>query len=118
MHELSIALSIIDVASEEAEGRGARVLAVRLRLGPLSGVVKEALLSAFASAREGSPLEGARLEIEEVPIVAHCPTCREDRVLPGPQEIFCPVCGTPTPDLVGGRELEVTALEIVEHEGS
>lgn len=114
MHELSIALSIVDVASEEAEHLAARVVAVHLRLGPLSGVVKEALLGAFELAREGSPLEGARLAIEEVPIVVRCPECRQDQVAPSPQEIFCPVCGTPTPEVVSGRELEVTGLEVID----
>ena len=41
MHELSIAMSILDVAEEEAERQGgARVVAVHLKLGPLSGVVQ------------------------------------------------------------------------------
>ena len=35
MHELSIATSIIDMAQEEAEKRGVRVLAVHLKLGPI-----------------------------------------------------------------------------------
>ena len=48
MHELSIALSILDIVEEESARRGdAAVAAIHLRLGPLSGVVKEALLSAF-----------------------------------------------------------------------
>ena len=42
MHELSIATSIIDLAQEEAEKRGAAVLAIHLKLGPLAGVIKEA----------------------------------------------------------------------------
>ena len=77
MHELSIALSITDMAEEEAErhGGGARVAAVHLRLGPLSGVVKEALLSAYELAREGSAVEHSRLVIEEVPIRIFCATC-------------------------------------------
>ncbi len=54
MHELSIALSILDVAAEEAERQGnARVVAIHLRLGPLSGVVKGALLSAFELVAKG-----------------------------------------------------------------
>ena len=48
MHELSIALSLLDQVAEEAERRGGvQVHAIHLRLGPLSGVVKEALLSAY-----------------------------------------------------------------------
>ena len=59
MHELSIALSILDLAAEEAERHGGRVAAVHLRLGPLAGVVKDALVSAYDLAREGTPLARA-----------------------------------------------------------
>jgi hydrogenase nickel incorporation protein HypA/HybF len=113
MHELSIALSILDVAAEEAERRGGlRVVAVHLKLGPLSGVVKEALVSAYELAREGSPLENSRLAIEEVPIVVHCPACAADSPVESIQQLCCSACGTPTAEIVSGRELEVTALEI------
>jgi hydrogenase nickel incorporation protein HypA/HybF len=40
MHELSIAMSIVELAEEEAERRGVQVTAVHLKLGALSGVVK------------------------------------------------------------------------------
>ncbi len=111
MHELSIALSILDLVAEQAECRGGRVIAVHLKLGPLSGVVKDALLSAYDLAREGTPLAGIDLLIEEAPVVAWCPGCAAQRAPPFPQ-LCCPVCGTPTPDVVSGRELEVVALEI------
>jgi len=112
MHELSIALSILDVAAEEAERQGGRVAAVRLRLGPLSGVVKDALLSAYDLARENTALAQAELHVEDVPVVAYCPACAADRSLASVQELCCPVCGGPTPDVVCGRELEVVALEL------
>ena len=77
MHELSIAMSILDMAGEEAENRGGgRVLGIHLKLGPLSGVVKEALLSAFGLAQESDPLAEAQLIIEEVPLVVYCPNCQ------------------------------------------
>src|SRR5947199_5996144 len=97
MHELSIALSILEVAGEEAERRTGRVVAVHLKLGPLSGVVKEALVSAFGLAREGTALERAELVVEEVPIVAHCPACAAECSPASVQELCCPACGSPTP---------------------
>jgi hydrogenase nickel incorporation protein HypA/HybF len=113
MHELSIALSILDLAAEEAERRGeARVAAIHLRLGPLSGVVKDALRSAYDLAREGTALEKAELVIEDVALLAYCPVCAANQALPSAQRLVCPVCGTPTPEVVRGRELEVVALEI------
>jgi hydrogenase nickel incorporation protein HypA/HybF len=113
MHELSIALSILEIVEEEAERLGAAcVSAVRIKLGPLSGVVKEPLLSAFELARENSSWTDCQLEIEEVPIVARCPTCKTDCHIASPQAMYCPTCGTPAMDVIHGRELEVTALEV------
>ena len=121
MHELSIAMRIVDIAAEiaaeeTAPGKGARVVAVHLTLGPLSGVVTEALASAFEFARADSPLESARLVIEETPITVRCPQCRETGAVESLMHLRCPRCGTPTADVVTGRELEVTSLEIEERE--
>jgi hydrogenase nickel incorporation protein HypA/HybF len=119
MHELSIAMSIVDVAEEESERHGgARVTAVHLKLGPLSGVVKLALENAFSLAREGTTLAGAVLIVEEIPIVAFCPTCQAERTLPSMQSFRCPICETPVSDIRHGRELDVVALELDELEVS
>src|SRR5271165_3352139 len=75
MHELSIAMSIIEMAAEEAESRKVRVEAVYLKLGGLSGVVKVALLSCYEMACEGTPLQGSRLIIDEVPVAIFCAKC-------------------------------------------
>lgn len=114
MHELSIALSILDMVAEQTEARRARVVAVHVRVGPLSGVVREALESAYDLARESSATPEARLVIEEVPVAAYCPVC-EKECRPGSiQALVCPVCGSATPDVVRGRELEVVALEVID----
>jgi hydrogenase nickel incorporation protein HypA/HybF len=112
MHELSIALSILDVATEEAERHDGRVRAIHLRLGPLSGVVKEALQSAYELAREGSALPDAELVIEEVPLAVCCPTCKAEYTAVSGRQLSCPTCGTPACGAGGGRELEIVALEI------
>lgn len=113
MHELSIALSLIDVASEEAARQGdARVVAIHLRLGSLSGVVKDALVSAFELARENSPLEASELIIEEVPIAIWCPRCEAERAAAAMDACQCAVCGEPAERIVRGREMEVFALEL------
>jgi hydrogenase nickel incorporation protein HypA/HybF len=115
MHELSIALRLVDIACEKAAALGdVQVDALYVRLGAFSGVVKEALSFCFESAARGSAIEGARLEIEELPLVAFCPRCSAERRLAGVQ-LCCPVCGEPTPEIVAGGELELTALEVTDH---
>jgi hydrogenase nickel incorporation protein HypA/HybF len=114
MHELSIALSIVEVALEEAARRSVQVDAVHLKLGALSGVVKEALLSCYEIACGDTPLQGSRLVIEDVPVVIFCPSCRAERPLSSVQLFCCSECGTPSSEVVRGKELEVVALEIKE----
>ena len=66
MHELSIAVSIIEVAQDEANRNHAtHVRAVRLRLGSLAGVAKEALQFSYGIACEGTSLEGSQLLIDD-----------------------------------------------------
>ena len=115
MHELSIAMSIVDMAQQEAERYGgAQVQAVHLRLGRLTGIVKEALLSSYEMACEATPLEGSQLLIEEVPVEVFCPKCDAPRLVDSIQWFCCPECGTPSIHILRGKELEVVALEVKE----
>lgn len=114
MHELSIAMSIVELAEEEAQQRNAQVTAVHLKLGALSGVVKEALCFSYEMACEGSPLKGSHLVVEEVPVIVFCPKCQTQRPISSIQLFCCAECGTPTSKIVQGKELEVVALEIEE----
>jgi len=64
VHELSITQSIVDLVAERTPGR--TVVAVHVRVGRLSGVLPDAMLFCFDLAAAGTPVEGARLEIQEV----------------------------------------------------
>ena len=115
MHELSIAMNIIEMAEQESElHNGAKVVAVHLKLGPLAGVVKEALLSSYEMASEDSALKGSQLLIEDVPVTVYCDTCKRQQHLESIQNFSCPECGAPASQIVHGKELEVVALEIVQ----
>src|SRR5437879_12080569 len=107
MHELSIAMGIVEAAMDEARQRKVQVSAVHLRLGVLSGVVKDALLFSYEVACQDTPLEGSRLLIEEIPVMVFCPQCREKRVLASVQLCNCRECASPAGDVLQGKELEV-----------
>ena len=114
MHELSIALSIVEIASEEAERHdAARVEAVHVKIGALAGVVKDALLFSWDLACADTPLAGSRLLVEEIPIKVWCAACHAERTLDIEIDFRCPSCGGSS-ELRTGRELELSAIEIQE----
>jgi len=112
MHELSIAMSIVEMAEEEAKRHRGKITAVHLKLGALSGVIKSALLSSYEIACEDTPLAGSRLVVEELPIVVFCKKCGARRSIASPLWFCCPECSMPAQEVVQGKELEVVALEI------
>lgn len=113
MHELSVAQGLIDLACEAAEREGdVRVTRLTVRIGRLSGVVREALEFAFDLAAEGTLCQGAALATEEVPVTVRCPICREVKSLKDDYAFICPTCESPTPEILSGRELELLSLEV------
>ena len=114
MHEMSIAMSIVESSVAAVQDQPELVVAaVYVRVGAMANVVPEALRFAWGPATRGTRLDGARIEIEWVPAVASCAACAREVTLPG-VIMKCPSCGGPTPDLVQGRELEITNLEVAD----
>ncbi|HEY1754926.1 MAG TPA: hydrogenase maturation nickel metallochaperone HypA [Bryobacteraceae bacterium] len=117
MHELSIAISLVEAAEEELQKLGsAKVLAIHLELGRLSGVVKDALEFSYQIACENTALAGSRLVIEEIPVLIDCPVCKAPREIVALQDFRCAACGAAGGAVLQGRELRVAALEITENE--
>ncbi len=112
MHELSVAMSIVESveAAVAAEG-GATITAVHVRVGAYCGVIPEALRFAWDVATANTKLAGSTLAIDEVAAAAYCPTCAAERELPG-LRLICPVCGGPTPQLIRGKELDLLSVEL------
>lgn len=112
MHELSIAVNIVMAAQQESEARGVEVGAVYLRLGALTGVEVSSLLFSYEIASQGTPLQGSRLIIEEVPLTIYCSSCQTEFELEGIQSIRCPECHQLSGEIQRGREIEIVALEV------
>jgi hydrogenase nickel incorporation protein HypA/HybF len=113
MHELSIAVSMVERIIEESESRGGlQVEAVHLKLGVLSGVDKDALAFSYEIACEGTFLAGSKLVIDTVPLLIYCDACAAEGVPESIQHIACPRCRRPSQKILRGRELEVAALEL------
>ena len=112
MHELTIARSLIDLVSEHAaQNKAARVTAIHIRLGELSSF-NRALHFCFDRVTEGTICDGAKLHIETVPLTVHCDHCQRDKRPGGRYNFRCLDCGMPTPKVVTGREMQVSAIEL------
>jgi hydrogenase nickel incorporation protein HypA/HybF len=109
MHELAIADAIVAVAEEHAAGR--RVAKVEVKIGALRQVVPSALSFAFELVARDTMLQGAELEIEDVPVRVACRECPvESRAAEFP--LACASCSSLHVDIVAGDELFVDALEL------
>ena len=108
MHELAVAESVVSSVLERTGDR--RVSVVRLRIGRLAGVVPDALSFCFELATAGTQLEGASLEIAEEHGRARCRRCGSDFDLD--DSILLCACGSADVQLLSGRELSVTSVEV------
>ena len=109
MHELAIAESVVASVLEHTGGR--RVAVVRLRVGRLAGVVPDALSFCFDLATTGTSLEGASLDLVEEHARAHCRTCASDFTVD--DSILLCECGSADVELLSGRDLCVTSVEVL-----
>jgi hydrogenase nickel incorporation protein HypA/HybF len=108
VHELSITQCVVDAVTEHAAG--CRVISIRLTVGRLSGVVPDAMRFCFELITEGTPLQGVRLDIDEPDGRAHCASCGDDFTVP--DLILLCACGSADVELLAGRELTITSLEV------
>ncbi|NIP71749.1 MAG: hydrogenase maturation nickel metallochaperone HypA [Gammaproteobacteria bacterium] len=112
MHELSVCHSMLDQVERIAAQRGASgVYAVRVRIGPLSGVDPSLLAEAFPVASTGTVADGARLDIEPAPLRVRCARCGGESEV-APNRLICPECGDWRTRLLSGDELLLASLEL------
>ena len=115
MHEMGVAQQMADIALEAIPGdlENPRVERLNLRIGKLAAVVKESLTFCFEIIAKETPLEGALLVIEDVPVMLRCRDCGHEWEVEGP--VFrCPACREGAVDLISGRELMISSLELAD----
>lgn len=108
MHELGITRSVVAICSEQA--RGAPVRRVTLEIGKLSAVLPDSVRFCFDICARGTLLEGAALDIIEVPGAALCRDCGAE--VPLSQLYGRCGCGSANLRLVAGEELKIKEMEV------
>ena len=110
MHELSIALSIVELAEEEArKAEAISISKVEVEVGTMAGIDPDALLFAWDSVIQGTLAQQAVLLIHTIKAEAHCLECGKDF----PAEHFfvqCPHCSSYRYQIIKGKELRISSL--------
>ncbi|MFD7699350.1 hydrogenase maturation nickel metallochaperone HypA [Streptomyces caelestis] len=111
MHEMSVALSVVDQVERAARSGGAPgVRRVVVEVGELAGVVPDALAFCFELACAGTLLEGAELVTRFLPGRASCTPCGRTWETGMPPDMLCAVCRGAAGELLSGRELRITEV--------
>lgn len=108
MHELSISRNVVAIVSEQAQHR--KVLRVTLEIGKLSAILPDAIRFCFDVCAKGTSLEGAHLDIVEIPGRATCRDCGAEFAL---HDIVARcACGGTRLVCRGGDELKIKEMEV------
>jgi len=112
MHELSVCQSMLRQVESIAAEHGARaVTAIKVQIGPLSGVEPQLLSQAFPIASAGTVAAQADLQLETLPVRVHCRTCGADSEA-AVNRLLCGECGDWQTQLLSGDELLLTSVEL------
>ena len=112
MHEMTIAVSIVDVVCKKAiEENASKINNVILEIGELSGVMIDALEFCFEAATKNTIVEGAQLKIHNIKAEAFCKSCNMNFTV---ESDFspCPTCNNFNYELLKGKELSIKSFNI------
>ena len=113
MHEQSIVASLLSMALEDAKKNNARrIVRIKLVVGELTGVEKDAVTFYFGFMAKDTLANGASLEFYYTKAQLRCRDC--DIIFPRDTLKFnCPECNKKAVEIVGGRELYIESMEII-----
>jgi hydrogenase nickel incorporation protein HypA/HybF len=112
MHELSIVMSIIDIAQQQAmEAAAVTIDEIELDIGTMSGIEMDSFDFAWNQAIKSSVLEHALRKINRIEARALCLDCNAEFAIQNYYDA-CPVCGEHLLDILSGKELRVKSLVV------
>ena len=110
MHELSIAINIVEISTDYAtKNDSGKVLEIEIEIGELSGVVEDALDFAMEAATKNTACEGASWKIIKIKAWAKCKSTGKAFEI---DDLYsaCPFCNEYGHDLIQGKELRVKSI--------
>ncbi|HHO75464.1 MAG TPA: hydrogenase maturation nickel metallochaperone HypA [Deltaproteobacteria bacterium] len=114
MHELPVTQSILDIVMKHAlMNNVTRIHAINLAIGEMSDLEDEWIQRYFDYLSKDTLAQGAKLNIERVPVVLRCEVCSEtfEIDIKKLEDISCPACGEKKFSFVSGREYYIKNME-------
>ena len=114
MHEMSLAINIVDLAVSKAKSAGGqKINEIELAVGSLAGVMVDALSFCFDAVVKGTLADGARLKIVEKQGKGRCRKCETVFQI---ESFFdqCPNCDEYLVDVIQGKDLKILSITVDE----
>lgn len=112
MHELSIAMNIVDIANEYLKkANSKRILEIELEIGTLSGVDFAALDFALNEGISNTILKDSKKKIIKISAQAKCLNCSNEFDIDFLYD-QCPECKEFNFEVIRGRELRVKSIVV------
>ena len=116
MHEMSITRAMLEIVREQMAKHGIeRLSRVHIQVGEMTAVEPDSLRFCFEVCTQGTLLEGAVLEVEEMPLTGLCRDCGAKFAMKN-LVASCPFCRSATVDIIAGRELDIISIEVGEEQ--
>jgi len=112
MHELTIAYKIVEIVTRTAQKeRATGVDSIHLEVGTISGVEINALEFSLNIAKKETLLENAVVNIMRIDGKARCKECLTIFEV---DDLYssCPICGKYSREIIAGKEIRVTTIDI------
>ena len=110
MHEMSIVVSIIDIAEKEAmKANASSISELELDIGTVSGIELDALNFAFESIKPKTMLKNAEIKINIIQAKSRCEDCKREFITDNVYTL-CPKCDSYKTTVIQGKEMRIKSI--------
>jgi len=116
MHETALMQDLMSIAEKALQGQNVKqVNTVKLAVGVLANAMPDALAFAFEAMTQSGLLQGATLEMEQLPVQACCENCGMEYEPVG-FPFICPVCHSIYYTITQGEDIYIISLDCEKYE--